>query len=506
METREFEVRLDSVEERTVSGIAVPYGDTIDLGGIKERFERGAFIDPTDVKLFYGHKEPIGKVVRGEDTDSGYMIEAVISDTERGNEVHTLLRDGVLNKFSVGFEPLVDERDDDGVVVRKQARLREVSVVAFPAYENASVLSVREAEPTVEKEAPVEETQNTDVAELRSVVEDMDRRLAVLSEDREIAVPTTQFRSFGEFVHAVATGNEDALAMTRAFAGGVAGATVAGKDPISNDQWVSEVVRLVDLGRPTLNAFRQAPLPAEGMNIEWPAVKTNTIDVQEQAAEADVLHFGKISLESKTSPVKTFGGYTSMSRQAIERSSFGYLDVAFRAMAIAYSKMTNAQTVATLGAATGVGTGPVGGTVAAATAKQLFGVVADASLDIYTKSGLRPNFILASGDVYKAIAVLFDTMDRPLVAAGSPSNSAGSANIPALTGSLAGLPVIVDTALPAGSMYIANSEGLVTYQSGGAPYRLADEDVTNLTKEFSIYGYLAHAVPMPEAIFKATFS
>ena len=120
METREFEVRLTDGETRTVAGIAVPYGDTISVGGYSERFERGAFGDIADTKLFYGHKEPIGRVVRGEDTDAGFMIEAVISDTVRGNEVHTLLRDGVLNKFSVGFEA-VEDRMDDGVVVRTKA-------------------------------------------------------------------------------------------------------------------------------------------------------------------------------------------------------------------------------------------------------------------------------------------------------------------------------------------------------------------------------------------------
>ena len=43
MITREFQVRLDETEERTVVGLAVPYGQEIDLtANLKERFEAGS--------------------------------------------------------------------------------------------------------------------------------------------------------------------------------------------------------------------------------------------------------------------------------------------------------------------------------------------------------------------------------------------------------------------------------------------------------------------------------
>ena len=499
METREFEVRLAQGEERTITGIAVPYEQVIDLGGYREKFVRGAFGDISDVKLFAGHKEPIGKVTRGYDTDEGFVIEATISDTPRGNEYRTLLRDDVLNKMSVGFED-VESEERDGVTVRTKARLREVSIVAFPAYENASVLTVREADPTI-KETPMENT-SIDI-EARGRLDDLERNIALIAE-RETPAPASvmpNYRSFGAFVSAVAQGDEDALALTRAFAGGVVGATVAAPDPITNNAWVSEVVRLVDLGRPTMNAFRRDGLPDEGMNIEWPQVKTDGIKVETQAAEADVLAFGKITLESKTSPVLTKGGYTAMSRQAIERSSFGYLDVVFRAMAIHYAKETNKQAVTDLLAVTGTSTANL---IAAPKAADWLGLVADAAIAVYTNTGLGLDFILVSPDQYKRIAIAVDGSDRPLLATPNPVNNIGSANVAGLTASLGGLPVYMDPALPAKSLFLANREGFVTYESGGAPWRLADEDITNLTKEFSIYGYMADASPMPKAICKVT--
>ncbi len=71
---------------------------TDNMGNMKERFEPGAIDGVEDVKLFYGHEEPIGKVIEGRETPEGYEIVARISDTPRGNEVYTLLQDDVLNR------------------------------------------------------------------------------------------------------------------------------------------------------------------------------------------------------------------------------------------------------------------------------------------------------------------------------------------------------------------------------------------------------------------------
>jgi hypothetical protein len=54
-----------------------------------------------------------------------------------------LVRSGTVDAFSVGFMPIRDRRDEDGTVVRLEAALREVSLVAMPAYEGALVAGVR---------------------------------------------------------------------------------------------------------------------------------------------------------------------------------------------------------------------------------------------------------------------------------------------------------------------------------------------------------------------------
>ncbi len=107
IETRDLVAESIDFEERTVTGIAVPYGQQANIGGqYFEEFVPGAIRSIEDVKLFYAHEEPIGKIIDGRDEERGYVITAKVSDTPRGNEVLTLMRDGVLNKFSVGFIPL----------------------------------------------------------------------------------------------------------------------------------------------------------------------------------------------------------------------------------------------------------------------------------------------------------------------------------------------------------------------------------------------------------------
>jgi len=493
-----FEIRNQDNEQRTISGVAVPYGDTIKVGGIEERFERGSITDIEGVKLFSQHKDPIGLVTRGEETEDGFLIEARISETAKGEETLTLLKDGVLNKLSVGFSPVKD-RKEDGVIVREEVKLKEVSVVAFPAYSNADVLSVREDAPAETNTLEITMETNNDMVEVREELDTLSREIASLREAAPVVSAAPSWNSYGDFVKAVVRGDEEAVEMTRAYAGAVVSAD--GPDSIGRDAWVNESLLLVDHGRPSLNAFRRAGLPEAGLNIDFPAVKANTIATDVQASQGDTLTFGKLSLETKTTPVKTIGGWTDVSRQTIERSSVAYLSEVFRAMSLAYGKQTNDLFIENLDAGTYTTLSAV-----ATTAEGVTGAVADASIDIYSNAGGRPEFILASTDVWKTLVTLFAEDGRPIVGGNAPVNNIGTSNLPTLSANLFGLEVIVDPALDAGTLYIANSNAITTWESGGAPYRLSDEDITNLTNQFSVYGYVAYGTIYPEMIVKVEFA
>lgn len=117
---RSFEIRATDSEQRTVEGVAVPFNETIDIGGgWSERFEKGAVDINADVKLFRDHKEIIGKVTEMEESENGLLIRAKISDTTLGNETLELVKDGAIRSFSVGFIPVVDEKKEKQLFARK---------------------------------------------------------------------------------------------------------------------------------------------------------------------------------------------------------------------------------------------------------------------------------------------------------------------------------------------------------------------------------------------------
>jgi HK97 family phage prohead protease len=500
MITREFQARLSDTEERTIVGLAVPYGQEIELtGNTMERFEAGAIQTIEDVKLFYGHEEPIGKVLEGRDTEEGYEIVAKISDTPRGNEVYTLLQDDVLNRFSVGFFPVKDRKEGQ-TIVRELVDLKEVSVVPFPAFEGAKITEVRSESETEEVEEVAEtpnetesETMENIELDVRTVQDEVAelRRVIEAGQSVEIATPAThKFRSQGEFAKALVNGDEDAKALARAASDS--------SDTVALPGFLGYIDNLIDRNRPALSVFSRAALPAAGLTVEYAQVSANTLSVTSQSAENAALAFGNLSIDSVSANVVTYGGYTEMSKQTIQRSSVNYLDTALRALSIAYANATNSALITTV---QGLNyTGKVFD-VSAGTSAALIAGLTDASTYIFSNTGLRPEAIVVGTTAFKFLLSVQGEDGRPVVLVdGAGNNNIGSANVPGLSGQIMGLPIIVDPAMTATRAFVANSAAIQTLESAGAPVRLTADDITTLTDSISVYGYMAITVPFAGAI------
>jgi HK97 family phage prohead protease len=497
LEVRSFEVRLEA-DTREVVGIAVPYGQVADIGSYQEKFAPGAIRSIEDVKLFWQHSEPIGKILEGRDTEAGFEIRAMISDTPRGQEAYTLLKDGVINKFSVGFMPLEQTREGS-LVTRTLVDLKEVSLVSFPAFQGANVAEVREESTVAEvvadsirtKETNMSENMELDVRAVQDEVAEIRRELELVKTPAISVSTEGKFRSQGEYAKALVSGDSDAVELFRA-------ATSA--DVALRPAFVGFVNSLINSGRPTLAAFSTSALPATGLSVEYAKINTNTIAVGKQTTENTALSTGDIALSTVSVSVGTYGGYVKLSKQAVERSTVNYLDVAFQAMSLAYAKKMNTEFVAVLAALTWTSKTY---DISALTAAAVAGGIADGSAYIYTNTGLSPEFIVAGVTAYKRLVGIVDTAGRPVVLVdGAGVNNIGGADIPGLRGSVFGLPIIVDPALEAKTAYMANSLALTTYESAGAPVRLSTADVTTLSDFYSVYGYAAFAVPFEGAIVK----
>lgn len=500
---RSFEI-TSNLEERSFEGIAVPYNSPTSIGGqFMEQFAPGSVRGLENAKIYFDHDHsmPIGKIESFQETPAGLQIRGRIAQgVQRAEEVLALMREGVLNSLSIGFNPVESSREGS-VVTRKAVNVFDISVVSRPAYAGALVTDVRSEQPAVADETqiatPEEERgpdlENTEL-EFRAIQDEVAelRRFVEASAHTEPEAPAVEYRSAAEALKAIAKGEN--LEQFRAYTGG----TTA--DAIVKNGWVGDLTRLVDEAAVLRGVFGQAVLPSEGNFIEYGVLDTNSIDVDVQAAEGDDLAFGKVSTTTQTAPVKTLGGYSTLSRQEIERASNNMLDLTLRAQAIQVGKALNTltRTAYTDAVAAQITAGNVVNLPASFTYADLLGAITDAAIK-FDAIGLGISALVVDPAMFKALASLEAADGRPvLLTTGQGVNNVGSINITGLTGSLAGsVAVVMDPALD-GEIAFVNSAAITIY--GSAVVRLQDENIINLSKDFSVYTYAAIATEIPGAI------
>jgi uncharacterized protein len=139
-----LELRADG---RTLVGTLVPYGQEARIGKYTEKFVYGAFADAEPVPLLAVHNHenlPLGLTRSLTETPSGLEAELRVSQTTAGDEALTLVRDGALSGLSIGFLPITDKWNAMRTVVERiKAKLVEVSLTSFPAYESARIMALR---------------------------------------------------------------------------------------------------------------------------------------------------------------------------------------------------------------------------------------------------------------------------------------------------------------------------------------------------------------------------
>jgi HK97 family phage prohead protease len=142
-------------DARTFEGYAAAYGnvdsdnDIIEQNAfaksIKEGFPSGR------IKVLWQHKadSPIGMPVDMREDGKGLWVKSRISMTAKGDEAIELMRDGVVDRMSIGFSIPGGKSEWDakmGVRRIKEVKLFEFSPVTFPANEMATIEGVKNLE------------------------------------------------------------------------------------------------------------------------------------------------------------------------------------------------------------------------------------------------------------------------------------------------------------------------------------------------------------------------
>lgn len=324
-----------------------------------------------------------------------------------------------------------------------------------------------------------------EVAELRRAVE----------AGVQVATPTqtVDTRSAGQVLKAIAAGDE---ATIRAYAGNTT------DNSVMLNTFIGDLTRIVDSPIGVRGLISTGVLPASGNILEYAKLASNSVTVDEQAAEGDDLTYGQVTLTTATAPVKTFGGYTTLSRQAIERSSVNFLDAHMRAMAVAVANNLNGYVRAAFEDQYDAHV-TTGGNAIVDLGGNTYGDWLDAIVegaDKFTRNGWALDALVVSKDVFKTLMKLEGSDGRPLmvVTGNNGVNTIGQVNPLALGGSFAGLTVAVDTALAAGTSAFVNGNAMRLYTN--PVVSLTDDNIINLSRDFSVYQYAALATEAPEAL------
>jgi phage head maturation protease len=172
----EHEFAVDA-EGRTITGLAVPYGQVAVKYGMKFRFRKGSlrYNETSRVKHFKDHVTPVGKALDLKDTRAGLVAKLSVGKGPTGDELLQLADDGVYDGLSVGADFNLDPNVGDVVLAKDgvydviRADLREISTTAMPAFDSARVTKVTASRDEGNDTMPDDATPGQTPAEVATV-------------------------------------------------------------------------------------------------------------------------------------------------------------------------------------------------------------------------------------------------------------------------------------------------------------------------------------------------
>jgi HK97 family phage prohead protease len=545
----------------------VKWGEVADhtMEGIRETFAPGAFAgsDPARVTIESQEhrRDLVGRGIALEERDDGAYLTARIAKTHAGDDLLTLIREGVLSAASVVFRPISSRRRSDGVIERTLAELARVAILDRGAYPSAAVVSVRnEPEPTPEvrpmaddkvieekpdekpddvqapnplpdveqppvpeaakspQEEPVPPTPEPmveraapDFTPVISRLDRVEQQLAVITSSPMVSpadvlqTALARVGTFAEFIERahsedveVAGGRPKDGGLRAAFAEFMqrqladqitsqnAGAVPAG--------WITDLKRLVDFGRPVVNAFGgPQPLPETGMTVQWPYVSSANVIIGTQATQKTEVTSARVDIGSDSATIGTYAGASDVSEQLLRRSGGNYRAWYDRIMLAYWARVVDAAFAAALEAA---GTAATVGWDADVTGHNLKTALFAASVQVETASGVPAQFALAATDVFTGLADLTEIV--PASPPGNPSNASGTLDAGELRVNVAGLPIIHARGLATGRVLVSNRTAAAWLEDG--PFTATAPDVALLGQNIAWFSFGAAAVYIPAAL------
>ena len=175
-----------NLEKRTFMGYASTFGnvdqvgDIIESGAFKKSIRERGPKGSNQIKVLWQHNEPLGIPLEMYEDEKGLYVEGKVSKTRLGDEALELMKDGVVDKMSIGFsipKGKMEWDDKTGVRKIKEVKLFEFSPVTFPANEQASITGMKSLEGKLALLQSGVELKEEDLEELRQIYAKLDALL-----------------------------------------------------------------------------------------------------------------------------------------------------------------------------------------------------------------------------------------------------------------------------------------------------------------------------------------
>ena len=492
---------------RTISGIAVPYGETATVStGQQVRIEQGALpVDGPAPRLLESHDPSriVGLVTAREDTDAGMLFTAEIARTAAGNDLVELVKMGALDSVSIGIEALDYEMDGRTMVV-KAADWQELSVVYQPAFAGATISEIAAQAETAPDSTP-EETEVSE--EIQPEVVEAAKPETIPTQPLH-ASPAKPFKlpSAAEWISAALIGGHDWHQMNENIRAAAPDVTTTNNDGVLPEPIVGPVYNDYLGIRPVVDAFGIKAMPASGKVFIRPSVSTHT-SMAAQSAELATLQAGEFQVQENQVTKASYGGYVQVSEQIIDFSSPEIINLILEDMGRVYGQTTdNVAADALAAGATTTGNFTVANI--GDPTEWLSWLYANAAyiLENAGNGGHLPTHLFVSASNWEALGKLEDGSGRPLFPQVGPMNAFGTTT-PGTSNFVAfGLQVVVDTNFANtsnGTMILGDTTGFEIFEQQKGFLRVQNATVRGT--DISWLGYFATLMLDSSRYVKAAF-
>lgn len=146
MQYKSTKFEIKALNDNTFEGYASYFGniDSYDEIIVNGAFKKTLQENKNRIKVLWQHdtSEPIGKPIMMEEDSQGLYVKAMVSMTDIGKKAMTLMKDGVVDEMSIGYDVIKDEYKGNKRML-KEVRLWEFSPVTFGANDKAKITQAK---------------------------------------------------------------------------------------------------------------------------------------------------------------------------------------------------------------------------------------------------------------------------------------------------------------------------------------------------------------------------